>query len=231
MYILYLQTLETLLMTLHFLLIGLDYNVFYMLEEACVTVVPTLISYFFIKEVGKITESQTKNRLILIPLIGSNLIFCAGLLGSGIVLMVKGQYYSCQSWIWIFSSCSGILYGAVLLGFAMFLRREVEKWSIYSASRFNKSRFLNLWLFALTILLSYCVMLADSVYKIKVMTDCTDYSQSKSANIFLFIFIRIITHYSCIFASMYIFWPRQVEDMGLSLRDLEKIDSSSGSFT
>lgn len=231
MYILYAQAFELLMMVLHFLLIGVDYGVFYLMQEVTVTVLPTIISYFFIKEVGKITERQTKDRKILLLLVGANLVYCAGLLTSGIVLMLGGgQVFSCKSWIWIFSSCSGILYGGVLLGFAVFLKLEVKNWSIYSASRFNYSRFTDFLVFAFALIVSYCVMLFDSVYKLEYMESCFDYCPVEVINIFLFIFIRMITHYMCTMVSMYIFWPRIQENLGLSMKEFEKMDISTPSL-
>ena len=231
MYILYVQAFELLMMALHFLLIGVDYGVLYLMQEVMISVLPTIISYFFIKEVGKITDRQTKDRKVLGLLVGANVIYCAGVLTSGIVLMIgSGQGFNCKSWIWVFSSCGGILYGGVLLGFAVFLKQEVRNWSIYSASRFNYSRFTYFWIFALVIIVSYGFMLVDSVYKLEYMEGCFDYSPVLGINIFLFVFIRMITHYLCTLVSMYIFWPRIQENLGVSLKDLENLDLSSSSL-
>src|SRR5574343_275674 len=82
MYILYVQAFELLMMALHFLLIGVDYGIFYLMQEVTITILPTIISYFFIKEVGKITERQSKDIKILVLLVGANLVYCAGLLTS-----------------------------------------------------------------------------------------------------------------------------------------------------
>ena len=224
MYILYAQAFELLMMALHFLLIGVDYGVLYLMQEVMISILPTIISYFFIKEVGKITERQTKDRKVLALLVGANLVYCAGVLTFGIVLMVGSEdSLNCRSWILIFTSCFGIVYGGVLLGFAVFLKQEVKNWTVYSASRFNYSRFTYFWVFGFVIIVSSVFMLADSVYKLEYMEGCFDYSPVLGVSIFLFVSIRIVTHYLCTLVSMYIFWPRVQENLGVSLKDLEEM--------
>ena len=209
MYVLYSQTAATLAMSFHYFFIGFDFNVFYLLQEVAIIVLVTLISYFFIVEIGKITQRQSKNMIFTVPLLGFNIIYAAGIIISGIVLSVQEiVVYQCKSWIWLFTACSGTVSGLVLCGFSMFLRRVLKSWAEYSASRVSKGKLWQLWGFSIIVLTSYLTTLIDIIYKIKSMKYCYDYTDDLAANAILFISIRLVTHFSCIFYSIYIFWPR-----------------------
>lgn len=225
MYILYSQTITTLTMSLHYLLIGFDYNVFYLLQEVSIIVLVTLISYFFIVEIGKITQRQSKNRIVTVPLLGFNIIYAAGLTVSGFVVMAEGiVVYQCKSWIWFFTACSGTVSGLVLCGFSLFLKQVLKSWAEYSASRVSKGKLWQLWGFSFIVLISYLSMLVDIIYKIRSMEYCYDYTRDLAANVFLFISIRLVTHFSCIFYSIYLFWPKGKPKAKSSLTDSREFD-------
>lgn len=203
------MALTTFAMTLHYFLLGFDYGIFFLLQEIAIIVLVTFISYFFIVEIGKITERQSKNKVVTVPLLSFNLVYAVGVFITGIVAISQDFYvFECKSWFWVFSGCSGTCSGFLLIGFSKYLRVILKNWSQYSASRISKEKISQLWGFSVVVLVSYLTMLADVIYKIKVMSICYDYTRYLAVNVFLFIFIRLITHFSCVFYSVYVFWPK-----------------------
>lgn len=54
-------------------------------------------------------------------------------------------------------------------------------------------------------------MLIDTIIKETEMTDCINYTSKTAFNVFLFITLRVITHYSAITFVIYIFWPYNIQ--------------------
>lgn len=222
---LYSMALATLTMALHYFLLGFDYGVFYLLQEVAVIVLVTFISYFFIVEIGKITERQSKNKIVTVPLLGFNLVYAVGVVITGIVATSQDFYvFECKSWFWIYSGCSGTCSGLLLVGFSKYLRVILKNWSQYSASRISKQKIWQLQGFSIVVLISYLTMLADVIYKIEAMSYCFDYTRNLVANVFLFVCIRLITHFSCIFYSVYVFWPAHSTNSDVNMIDSNEFD-------
>ncbi|OMJ92915.1 hypothetical protein SteCoe_4257 [Stentor coeruleus] len=212
MIVLYVQTLEALVMALHYLLIGFEFDMLFVLQEILLMVLVTVIFYFFTSEIGKIIERQSFSKKISIPLVIFNVVYTIIIIVASIVFLVKDeQFFTCNIWIWLFSSISGISMSLVLFSLGIYMNKEIMKMSIYSSSQVSKPRLKQLWFFNIVMVISFTIMLIDSIIKDTEMTTCIDYSSNTVVSIFLFVIIRLATHYTAMTFVIYIFWPSKVK--------------------
>lgn len=217
MIVLYIQALEALIMALHYFLIGFEFDMLFVLQEIFLMLLVTVIFYFFTSEIGKIIERQNFSKKVSIPLVIFNVIYTAVISVASVVLLLEDKYFfTCNVWIWLYSSISGISMSLVLFSLGVYMNKEIMKMSIYSSSQVSKPRLRQLRYFIYrffntVMVISFTIMLIDSIVKDTEMSTCIDYSSNIVANIFLFVLIRLATHYTAMTFVIYIFWPSKVK--------------------
>ena len=89
---------------------------------------------------------------------------------------------------------------------------KVSEMNPINAAILHKERHNKFWYYLLRTIIGllyiiYLASIIDSTIKLSVTHSCTDYVNNLGANIIIFLFIRLIKHFSLITYNLFVFWP------------------------
>ena len=106
------QLIQTIAMTIHYILIGSDFDPLFLLQEYFMTVQYSLVFYYFVSQLCDAFTILTKFYKIKVPLIIINGLMLIGFaLYVGINAGLGKALYNCNNGIWVYLHCCNILLG------------------------------------------------------------------------------------------------------------------------
>lgn len=144
--ILYVQMLQTIMMFVHYVVIGPEFNILYMLMEYLQFVLDTIIFFYFAFEATKVHQSPGFYKRFIKPLLVFNILYLTGFAVYFIVGNIKSEdVYSCQNGIWVYMRLSGLMLTLVFFIIGIRMTKKLRDLKKLHCLIIDTSREKELW--------------------------------------------------------------------------------------
>lgn len=120
--ILYCLLLRTLSMVIHYLVLISTFNIFYLLMECCHCIYDTVVIYYFIDEISKISGKPAIRKQFGLPLLSINIVYSCGFAVYAVIYVVSGDHhlFDCNNIAW---GCLSVIHAFLVVSFCIVGRR------------------------------------------------------------------------------------------------------------
>lgn len=132
------------MMVTHYLVLGAEYNVLFMLMSYFQLVLETIVFYYFASETGKLFDSRIYKNYAK-PLVAAHFAILTGFAVFFVVENNKTQIYDCTNPIWLYMRSSGLLLTLWFIVLGIILPKKLKKLQSIDSLMVDLGRTKELW--------------------------------------------------------------------------------------
>jgi hypothetical protein len=224
------QALQTLAMCVHYTFIGDEFDIIFLIQEYILLVQYSLVFYYFWIQLSEYLE---RLRMAKKPLVWINCVMLVGfIVYAGVSIGLNQPVYACDSGIWLYLHICGVFLSIAFLLLGLHASRILNRLRSNDTVLINSQKVVHFWYILNRVIITSMavasiVNMAESILFIdKDNSSCyNSYSDSQTANLVIFVIIRVLSHYLFISSCLYIFRTEK------NMKNYSEVNSeSSGSF-